>query len=103
MRAAASFDCSVCGKPLGTRRVRQGLTAHSGCRRALSPAAVDYALGLARATLLRVRTTNLAGDRELALLLLQATRQAAQLIQDLQKLRSYVGKPSGTTKAPSAS
>lgn len=103
MRAAASFDCSVCGKPLGMRRVRQGLTAHAGCRRALSPAAVDYALGLARATLQRVRTTDLAGDRELALLLLQATRQAAQLIQDLQKLRSYVGKPSEKSKAPSAS
>ena len=103
MRAAVPFDCSVCGKPLGTRRVRQGLTAHPGCRRALTPTAVDHALGLARATLARVRNTDLAGDRELALLLLQATRQAAQLIQDLQKLRTFVGKPGAKSKAPSAS
>jgi len=103
MRAAVPFDCAICGKPLGMRRVRQGQTAHPGCRHALPPAAVEHALGLARATLARVRNTNLAGDRELALLLLQATRQAAQLILDLQKLRSYVGRPSGTTKAPSTS
>ncbi len=103
MRAAVPFDCEVCGKPLGTRRVRQGLTAHRGCRNALSPAAVDHALGLAQATLARVRNTDLAGDRELALLLLQATRQAAQLILDLQRLRTFVGKPGGSTKAPSAS
>jgi hypothetical protein len=103
VRAAASFDCSVCGKPLGMRRVRQGLTAHPGCRHVLPPAAVDLALGLAHATLARVRNTNLAGNRELALLLLQATRQAAQLIQDLQRLRSGVGKPRPKSNAPSTS
>lgn len=94
MRFADAFRCSICGKPLGARRARQGVTAHPGCRRALPPAEVDRALGLAQATLARLTTDH--ADAELRTLVRQAAAQAAALIGDLQQLKSYVGgRPSG--------
>lgn len=100
MRAAARFDCSVCGKPLGYRRARQGLTSHPACRHSLPPAEVAAALGLAEATLARLQEPLLVGDPELDRLLRLATRQAAELIGDLHQLRSYVG--GGSTAASAA-
>jgi hypothetical protein len=86
---AAAFFCEVCGKPLGRRRVRQGVLSHPGCRRALAPDAVAEALDLARGTLERLGSR--APDGELRELFSRATAQAQALIGDLNRLKSFVG------------
>jgi hypothetical protein len=89
VRRGDRFGCEVCGKPLGTRRVRQGLAVHPGCRRSLAPAEVERALALARGALRRLPRS--ADDPELSRLLALAARQARDLIGDLARLRSCVG------------
>jgi len=84
-----SFACEVCGKPLGARRVRQGITRHSGCRRSLRPEEVQSALGLARGTLAQLPAS--VADPELRELFAQAAAQARALVDDLQRLKSFVG------------
>ncbi|MSR45995.1 MAG: hypothetical protein EXS13_02840 [Planctomycetes bacterium] len=103
MHAAARFECTLCGNPLGARRVRQGVTTHPGCRRALAPTEVERALAVAQATLERLSVPGVAvdADAELGRLLKLATRQAAELIGDLKQLRSYVGgAPDHTSPRP---
>jgi hypothetical protein len=86
---AGGFACEICGKPLGARRVRQGIRSHSGCRRSLRPADVQAALGLAQGALARLPER--AGDPELRALFESAATQARALIDDLQRLKSFVG------------
>jgi hypothetical protein len=86
---APSFACEVCGKPLGARRVRQGITRHAGCRRSLRPEEVQSALGLARGALAKL--PGRAADPELRELFAQAAEQARALVDDLQRLRTFVG------------
>lgn len=89
MRATGGFACATCGKPLGARRVRQGLSAHPACRRALPREEVERALGLAQAALARLHGEG--SDDELRRLCADAAAQAAALIDDLKRLRGYVG------------
>lgn len=88
---APSFACEVCGKPLGARRVRQGITCHAGCRRSLRPEAVEAALGLAQGALARL--PGRAADPELRELFERAAAQARALVDDLQRLQTFVGGP----------
>ena len=92
-----TFACEICGKPLGARRVRQGIRSHSGCRKSLRPADVQAALGLAQGALDRLPER--AGDPELRALFESAAAQARALIGDLQRLKSFVGGPAAATGA----
>jgi len=86
---AGSFACEICGKPLGARRVRQGITRHAGCRHSLKPEEVQSALGLAKGALARL--PGRAADPELRELFEQAAVQARALVDDLQRLETFVG------------
>jgi len=86
---AGSFACEICGKPLGARRVRQGITRHAGCRHSLKPEEVQSALGLAKGALARL--PGRAADPELRELFEQAVAQARALVDDLQRFETFVG------------
>lgn len=84
-----TYACDVCGKPLGARRVRQGIRSHSGCRRSLRPAELQSALGLAAGALARLPERT--DDPELRELFARAAEQARALLGDLQRLKTFVG------------
>lgn len=95
---AGSYACEVCGKALGARRVRQGIRRHPGCRRSLRPADVQSALGLAQGTLARLPER--AADPELRELFERAAAQARALVDDLQRLKTFVGGAAREERPP---
>lgn len=101
MHALPGFACSVCGRPLGARRVRQGVRLHPGCRRPTDAPALEElgrALATTTATLERWRARALAGDAETRRLFALAAQEAQRLLHDLERLRH----PPAVTKLPNA-
>ena len=86
--------CSICRKPLGLRRERQGVRRHPQCRSALPREEVESAIEQAERVLSCMSTDDDNND-ELSPLFRQAAQQASDVISDLKKMRGYLARDQG--------